>query len=291
MRWPWLLALPAALVCSAPAHGAPPAPKFGFNDDLGAWQANAGQAESLKANTARIPLPWNSTDFAGYNRIYQQLEGLGIKPIFTIWGSTEYVPTPQEYAERASEIAQRYPTAALQIWNEPNSVDFGRIPPERAAALTTAAAEAIRSVNPGARIVGPSVMPFPWERNGWKAYIGALYRNVPRELDVEVGLNLYPYGGPGETMRSIERVYRRAARYGKVHVTEVGLVAAEYGAKQARMSARVYGLLSRLGARSIIFHRLAPNDASGWEQQADLHVLGNRKLARALRKARAEDLG
>jgi hypothetical protein len=233
-------------------------PRFGFNglaDELG--------DRPTKENTARFPVAYPPEPIpaaAAMNR-------LGVAaPIITIGGwadetRPDFKPDPAVYAAACAEYARRFPNATISLWNEPNLnlLTGGGLAPTpgmtaaEVAALVVAAANAIRAVNPNARIIGPSIAPV----GDWEPYFRAVYGAIPRGL-VDVGINLYPQGEDSTKMAQLERWMRMAKKFGRVHVTEIDVAAPWFGKpRKPGMTAEAYDLLSRMGAKSIIFHDYA----------------------------------
>jgi hypothetical protein len=123
---------------------------------------------------------------------------------------------------------QREPVHAWQIWNEPNFVLFWRPHPSPRgyARLLHAGAQAIRGIDPGARIVAAGLAPiehspWPWE------FLRRLYQvpGVKRDFDVAA---LHPYSpslrGLEYEVRRTRRVMARAGDGAKpLLLTEVGV--------------------------------------------------------------------
>lgn len=133
----------------------------------------------------------------------------GMRPIVTVietpaWANGDRGPwTPPEdpasYARFVATLAGRYATVtdiAWEIWNEPNDAAFWEPAPDpRAyAELLAAAASAIRAADPGATVLGGSIL------YGDAAYLQALYDAGARgTFD---GLAVHPYARgrpPGDT--------------------------------------------------------------------------------------------
>lgn len=279
-------------------------PLFGFNDDGTTWAAVADEAADLGANVARVPVGW-STPPENFDALNARLRSEGIRPLISLWGC-EY-PDLDAYAAQAAAFAQRFPGAIIQLWNEPNHLFFGLMESYEAAAIVRSGAKAIRRVKPRTTVLGPALAPnHEWE-GSYALYYNGIYRRVPARLRVQPAVHIFPYRE--NPMRVVREAYRRAHRWGKVWVTELGFFRNSYGAEQAALSAEAYSLLSRKGARAIIFHRLLPQGGaaratgncgmgpssypgappSGWEEAAGMSVLDNPPLATALKDARKKD--
>jgi hypothetical protein len=121
------------------------------------------------------------------------------------------------------------PIRRWQIWNEANSVDFfgPRPSPSEYAHLTTAASEAIRSVDPGARIYLAGLFGTPPKPgiSAWK-FLDRLYsiKDFRSEFD-RVALHPYSPGLRGITYQ-LDRALKvmRAHKAGgtKIAITEIG---------------------------------------------------------------------
>jgi hypothetical protein len=280
----------ATLVIPATAKANNPIPSFGFNDDLAAWQGAVGHATALGSNTARVPIAWNADPrmFAG---MYRQMGRHRVRPIISLWGPGVggLVPTARQYAHRAARFARRYPKATIQLLSEPNHCSYGGLTPRRIVSYVVTATHAIRRVRPGEKIIGPAMSPSGLE-NG---YVEAVYSKIPRKLGLGVGLHLYPWvSAEAGLEEAIRHAYGIASRFGPVHVTEVGISEEAAQENRAQLSADAYRLLSNLGARTIIFHRLRPSTSGvndEWETTNNLAVLNDPVLATALAQIRAWD--
>lgn len=186
---------PDAIVAVPP----PPGKFFGYLDNSAdrtghGWSAAelAQVAREGGANLHRFSISWwavepsrdrwNEDAWARYGRVYDALLANGIRPLITLGGvpewarpvllrgcglrrGCEYPPArwaTDQWGEFAAEVARRFPqTAAIEIWNEPNSRDFWKpLPnPHRFAALVAASYPAIKAVNPNVRVLAGGLAP------------------------------------------------------------------------------------------------------------------------------------
>lgn len=234
--------------------------KVGFNDDFSNLSA-AGFGAAADADFARFPI--NYPFDANADAAYAEALAHGVTPIIGVGGWSSGPKTVEAYAAAMAEAARRYPQATLQLWNEPN-LSAGRygiypaygVEPDQLVAMCIAAAKAIRAVNPNARILGPPIAPV----GDWEGYFKSVYGRFPPELGIGVSLNLYPSGATGKArLAELRRIYKMAARYGPVTVTELDIAApwVEPLPNQARWTRRAIELLSRLGARGVILNSIA----------------------------------
>ena len=176
----------------------PPGGKlFGFHEE--AWQyANpaftaaeaAAAAELAGANALRYEIDWNTAEpqrdrwnefvWSRAQAMYDALTQRQMTPVIFIgfapaWardggypqvcGSArgcEYPPARgmlDEWAEFCAEVARRFPLAAIEVWNEPNLVNFWKPAPdpERYAELLNVAYDAIKGTSSRTVVLGGSL--------------------------------------------------------------------------------------------------------------------------------------
>lgn len=269
-------------------------PAFGFNDEPLALLRDVPAQLAAGATVARVPLPAFFVDLCcGHtwfdwtlpDRIYRELLAAGIKPIFSVWGTPPYVgdgpherpgDAPQSFPDLDwwagfnARLAQRYPRAILQVWNEPNQPAFGSFTVEQTVTLTTVAEQAIHAVNPTQRVIGPATSP---GMPGWQPFLRQVYERLPESVRVDASIHLYP--GGTNPIRMLRRQYSRLAKFDReVWVTEVGISQILYPTTQAKWTGKVYRALDSFGAKGIIFHRLSePSSGQEWEFRARLWAL------------------
>lgn len=280
-RWIMFLAL-AAGVLSGLLVGearAKPRPLFGFNDDLAVQLEHRAFASSLGANAVRVPIGWSvePESFAAANA---QLRAAGQRPIINLMGPER--PPVDAYARQAVAWALAYPQSPIQLWNEPNHRLFGNLGAQATAAFIAPAIRAIRTAAPDTRIIGPAIVPSPDLNH--RRYQSALYKRLPDSIGV--GLHVFVYSK--HPMADVKEYFRGARKHGKVWVTEAGFFGNIYGPDQPFVSAQGYRKLAKLGAKAVIFHRLAPiAKPTRWERAASMSVLDDPALAAALKRARS----
>jgi hypothetical protein len=120
------------------------------------------------------------------------------------------IPDPAKWAAYMKALAQRYPRAVIETWNEPNlwapdtqvppnpgpGGDKSAIPAADMAEMQITAYNAVKAVHSNQLVIGPAITrPYPSAAASWSAeqYIPALYANgVKGKLD---GFTLHPYPG------------------------------------------------------------------------------------------------
>jgi polysaccharide biosynthesis protein PslG len=166
------------------------------------------------------------------------------------------------------------PIRRWQIWNEPNFPLYWQPRPSAReyARLLRISADAIRAVNPGARIVAAGVAPvstgpWPWE------FMRRLYsvRGVKRDFDT---VALHPYArdlrGLRYQSRRVRRVMDRAGdSRTKLEITELGWASSgprhHPAVKGRRGQARILGAAFRLLARKRRDWRLSGAQWFAWQ--------------------------
>src|SRR6516165_6083753 len=182
-----------------------------LDDDLGAYTESAGRAVH---------------DFAGIDRVYDELMELGLRPVVelsfmpaalardpdqTVFSYRAIISPPKDWdrwaaltRDLAAHLVQRYGRDevvswwAFEVWNEPNLEVFWSGTPEEYFRLYDVSARAIKSVDPGLRIGGPSsaATGWIWELLGHLRDSGApldllsthVYGNVPLDLRPALGV-------------------------------------------------------------------------------------------------------
>lgn len=260
----------------------PPGKFFGYHEDTAegdthSWNASelAGVAKGGGANVHRFavgwwnvePKPdrWNENWWARYRRMYDAALAKGMRPIITL-GSTpewardyigrncglrrgcEYPPAAwalDEWAEYAAEVARRFPkTAAIEIWNEANIVNFWKpLPnPSRFAQLVDAAYPAIKAANPDMTVLAGSFAPaFKSAYNlagqrtviPMREFLDNAYKATPsingklNGISFHTTINQLNYGAESLFAKSFYDVRNTAAAHGdagtRLWITETGI--------------------------------------------------------------------
>jgi xylan 1,4-beta-xylosidase len=181
-----------------------------LDDDLGTYTESGGRAVH---------------DFAGIDRVYDELMELGLRPVVelsfmprelardpdrTVFTYRAVTSPPKDWSrwaaltrDLAAHLVQRYGRDevvsrwAFEVWNEPNLEVFWSGTPEEYFRLYDVSARAIKSVDPGLRVGGPSsaAAGWIWELLGHLRDSGApldflsthVYGNVPLDLRPVLG--------------------------------------------------------------------------------------------------------
>ena len=176
-----------------------------LDDGLGVYTESAGRAVY---------------NFAGIDRVYDELMDIGLRPVVelsfmpaalardparTVFTYNAIISPPKDWGrwaaltgDLAAHLVQRYGRDevvsrwAFEVWNEPNLEVFWSGTPEEYFRLYDSAARAIKSVDPGLRVGGPSsaAAGWIWELLGHLRGSGApldflsthVYGNVPLDL-------------------------------------------------------------------------------------------------------------
>jgi len=182
-----------------------------LDDDLGTYTESSGRAVH---------------DFAGIDRVYDELMELGLRPVVelsfmpaalardpgqTVFTYGAIISPPKDWdrwaaltRDLAAHLVQRYGRDevvsrwAFEVWNEPNLEGFWSGTPEEYFRLYDVSARAIKSVDPGLRVGGPSsaATGWVWELLGHLRDSGApldflsthVYGNVPLDLRPVLGV-------------------------------------------------------------------------------------------------------
>jgi xylan 1,4-beta-xylosidase len=181
-----------------------------LNDDLRVYAESAGRAVH---------------DFTGIDRVYDELMEIGLRPVVelsfmprdlardpdrTVFTYGAIVSPPKDWdrwaalvGDLAAHLIQRYGRDevvsrwAFEVWNEPNLEVFWSGTPEEYFRLYDVSARAIKAVDPGLRVGGPSsaAAGWIWELLGHLEGSGApldflsthVYGNVPLDLRPVLG--------------------------------------------------------------------------------------------------------
>jgi len=181
-----------------------------LDDDLGVYTESAGRVVH---------------DFAGIDRVYDELTEIGLRPVVelsfmpaalardptrTVFTYGAIISPPRDWdrwaaltGDLAAHLIQRYGRDevvsrwAFEVWNEPNLEVFWSGTPEEYFRLYDVSARAVKSVDPGLRVGGPSsaAAGWVWELLGHVGDSGApldflsthVYGNVPLDLRPVLG--------------------------------------------------------------------------------------------------------
>jgi hypothetical protein len=303
----------AAIAVAAPGADAHAkgkrAPLVGFNEQMLVGVDGLSPEEKLEladaagASTVRISLDWRPLEpypdywhepaWESAREVYADARARGMRPILTLvaapwWaragdcgGNWACVAPPapemdEEWAEFAAEVADRFPGAVLEIWNEPNlrSYWWPEPDPKRYAELLDVAYRAIKDANPKAPVLGASVSGTqetqPGAQVAMPAFLRATYRARPRVAKRMDGLSFHIYGLAGglgrrgtyrKVLRQATRISRRFAGRTPLWVTEVGVsTGAPENVSERRQRDLLWrawrSLSKRRAVRAVVFHRL-----------------------------------
>lgn len=238
----------ALALAAAPAAAAPtPAGFFGIVPQ-GPLSARDLTRMDGVVGTLRVPLYWSESeripgeyDLAGFGRIVGEAAARGIQVLPFVYGTPAWLepeaarPPLDSARGRAAWAAflrvlvdrygprgtfwrdwrgRRVPIRRWQVWNEPNFVLFWRPRPSPRgyARLLGIAARAIRSRDPGARIVAAGVAPVGAGTMPW-VFLRRLYRvpGVRRDFDLAA---LHPYSSTVARLRAQIELTRAAMASG-----------------------------------------------------------------------------
>lgn len=291
-------------------------PLFGYNE---AWHTRAemiGRAAEGGADVARVVLSWSAVEpqpgkwsWAAYDSLYRDLRAAGKQPIWVLadapcwarsrWARCDsksvaaYAPGPGSdaaWAKFAAEAARRYPAAAaIEIWNEPNLVDFFKPAPDprRLAKLASAAGRAIDEVDPSMPVVLGGLAPIVETKRrkeiAYDEFLRAVYRAPGSPRWDAVAMHPFPAFDAGDeyihsVVHRVERVRKALAEVGAagtpIWVTEVGLSTRGphpfSPRRQAGGLVKVYRRLSKMpDVPAVVVHRLvdqakSTTAESGW---------------------------
>jgi hypothetical protein len=289
---------------------------FGYNE---AWHTRAemiGRAARGGANVARVVISWSSVEPAPgrwaweeYDRLYRELRAVGKRPLWVLadapcwarsrWARCDsrsvvaYPPGPgfdPEWAQYAAAVAERYPqSAAIEVWNEPNLVDFFKPAPNprRLAELASVAGRAIDEVEPQMPVVLSGLAPIVETKRrkeiAFDEFLRAVYKAPGTPRWDAVAMHPFPAFDSGEefvhsVVHRVQRVRATLADVGAagtpIWITEVGLsTAGPHPFSPRRQAGGLVKLYRRLAAMpdvpAILVHRLVDQTKtttaeSGW---------------------------
>jgi hypothetical protein len=208
--------------------------------------------------TARFDLTWSDLEpsrgtfdpatVSKLDAVLAAMAAEGVQPIITVmstsgWANNNagrWVPPTnmQDYGDALRFLAARYvgrsPRVVWEIWNEPNDPSFWQPSPNATqyTAMLEAAYTSIKSVDPGATVLGGSIL-----HNDLR-YLDRMYAAGARGFFDGLSLHPYTVGGVGPADRDIahngyfsftlavEQMEEEMARYGQpnepIWITEMG---------------------------------------------------------------------
>src|SRR5918994_634808 len=247
---------------------------------------------------------WGEVWWGKYARLYDALRADGMRPLITLGGvppwarpasgllcgthrGCEYPPEPgmdDEWAEFAAEVARRFPeTAAIEIWNEPNTQEFWKpLPsPWRYAQLVAAAYPAIKAANPNVRVLTGGLAPTQRRvydllgkivKMPMRQFLQAAYTATPSIKDKIDGISFHTvfnqldYGAESLWAKAFWDVRSTAAAYGdtgiELWLSETGLTTSgpqAYSETQqaAGLVAQYRRLMTMPDLKGMVIHTLA----------------------------------
>lgn len=204
----------------------------------------------------RFPVHGPAPDFRALDKFAQAASRAGIKPLISLAGHAEDVPQTkrerQQFARNAAEIARRYDTAGIEVWNEPNSFNFGgAMRPKDYAKLLAATKRQVRRTGANDKIIAGNTAPIRQGSNlgaEWTTWLKQVKKHAPKK-GLEWAIHSYP--GVGRRKRGANQTIRQAKRARRITgqrpwVTEVGFSRARGGDRaQTRRFRRAFKGLSR----------------------------------------------
>jgi hypothetical protein len=276
---------------------------FGFNDDAAKRGAITPDQEAdlvarAGATIERIPLAWGwieyergQFDWSVYDGLYAAYQARGIRPLWAVQSPSGWAaqgtcpaampncvlpPKPQydgDWRAFMTLLAARYPaSAAIEVWNEPNSALYwgGAPDPVRYAQVVRLARDGVRAADPSMPVVLGGLADVSGTAGTPAAtFLAALYaQGIAGVVD---GIGYHPYAAlpdtAGALRRGVQRV--RAVRDGAgdrtpLWITETGASEAGepgyppyLGAAQATGLATIYRELAAMpDVAAIVLHRL-----------------------------------
>ena len=193
------------------------------------------------------------------------MAALGIRPLIVYGGSTEGPPhLGREFDPILRAFVQRFGDRALgiQFGNEPNI--HHPVDPRRYALALRRAARVIHSVDRRENVVAAPVSS-GWPRH--QHYQRRMLRALPSDADIDIAINVYPTGR--RPLAQAKRLVRRVQRQGggrELWITEAAIPRYLHGVRQPMLTAKLYRLVDRMGARAVYIHRLQTlADPQEWE--------------------------
>ena len=141
----------------------------------------------------------------------------------------QYMPSITAWNDYVATVVNRYKSwngkrgiAAYQVWNEANIVNYwgqnSQNTPQKMAQLTSAAYGVVKSLDPGALVVGPAFATrLSWQRTYSGMFYGARVNGIQvwKRMDA-ISLNLYPTdsGSPETSMKLLSAARQQLALRG-----------------------------------------------------------------------------
>jgi hypothetical protein len=255
---------------------------FGFQEDFIYIPHMAGEAQVAGADTARYPIDWRALEPS--QNVYDQnflgaldnavntLYGHGQKTILMLlaapaWagGSASSIQPPSaahviSYENTLKMLLDRYPgkIRAVEIWNEPNLVDYGNLTIQKMDALCQAGRQAIdRSGQTTVKLIAGGLSPV----SGWQTYLQQLRDVTGPDCD----LAFHPYDMNSNKNTAIANAKSKFDQAKSIAggrdlwITEYGFGSTQFsGGETAQEDAvgQVYTHMKDNGARTIIYYRL-----------------------------------
>lgn len=255
---------------------------FGFNTGLSSWSSGisieqeAALIRNVGGNAQRMVIQWKRVEpvrdrleepaLAWVDAMEAELRANGMRAILTVWeaprwatdmcpvndlvciGDTEPRFSPpkemdiDEYASFLAWVAQRYPEAAIETWNEPNIKYFWKANPwpdaARMARMQCAAYDAIKDANPSTTVLSPglafvstppTLFGLGTESYPYLEFLRSLYQQMGRVCWDALSVHIYAgasIDGPDSVAAKAFRVYRNLrSQYGDttpIWITETG---------------------------------------------------------------------
>lgn len=292
--------------------------RFGYNDGFDAGSAKIGLLPNSGSDTVRLRLNWKSIepqpgqyDWSGFDALYTQLLGLGIRPLWYVmeapcWAGDARIPCDPTYNSAgapgpehaadlggfAAAVAQRYPESlAIEIANEENDATFwpnGQDPVTYTDLLAQSAA-AIDEVDPEMPIVAGGLSPIDQPKEGqitWRTYLDVMLKSGAADYADAIAFHPYvrtaPDEDPGPVVGALVDKVRtfmdaRGAGDEPLWITEVGLTMVSTPPRSPQQQAK--GLISILtelqdrGTPVTIVHRLVDEVRPDFPLEAGFGVI------------------
>lgn len=173
--------------------------------------------------SAIAPTP-SARDWSASDRVLAAARAHDLEPIGLLTYAPDWMrspdghPDPESFATLAGEAVQRYGSAVAvwEVWNEPNSGDFWGTAPDPVpyAALLSAAAAAVRAVDPTATVLSGGVARGSDSR--WLVSPETFLRTVLDRIEPGTvdGVAVHPYSypalpnDPGNPMQQLPALHR-----------------------------------------------------------------------------------
>ncbi len=238
----------------------PPAPHSGIT-----VEQEAELIRNVGGNAQRIGIQWSAVEpapgqydeskLAWVDEMEAELRANGMRAIIIVWESpmwaTDLCPVgnllcnvsqqrfapPRDitaYASFLAWVAQRYPEAVIETWNEPNIKGFwnGTFWPDasRMARMQCGAYDAIKAVSPSTTVLAPGLLYKPGDKgDAYLDFVRLLYQKMGRVCWDALSVHLYQgtgVDGPNSVAAQAFRIIRNLrAQYGDttpIWITETG---------------------------------------------------------------------